>query len=123
MRERYSGTRRNAVVFLDYFATGKLDRGMATEVIAGIADGCLLADCALIGGETAEMPGMYPAGSYDLAGFCVGAAERGSLLSPGQPKAGMSPSPCHHQVCIQMAILWYEKSLNCQGRTSTRLPF
>ena len=74
--------------FLDYFATGKLDRGMATEVIAGIADGCLLADCALIGGETAEMPGMYPAGSYDLAGFCVGAAERGSLLSPGQPKAG-----------------------------------
>ena len=74
--------------FLDYFATGKLDRGMATEVIAGIADGCLLADCALIGGETAEMPGMYPAGSYDLAGFCVGAAERGSLLAPGQPKAG-----------------------------------
>ena len=74
--------------FLDYFATGKLDRGMATEVIAGIADGCLLADCALIGGETAEMPGMYPAGSYDLAGFCVGAAERGSLLVPGQPKAG-----------------------------------
>ena len=74
--------------FLDYFATGKLDRSMATEVIAGIADGCLLADCALIGGETAEMPGMYPAGSYDLAGFCVGAAERGSLLAPGQPKAG-----------------------------------
>ena len=74
--------------FLDYFATGKLDRVMVTEVIAGIADGCLLADCALIGGETAEMPGMYPAGSYDLAGFCVGAAERGSLLTPGQPKAG-----------------------------------
>ena len=74
--------------FLDYFATGKLDREMATEVIAGIADGCLLADCALIGGETAEMPGMYPAGSYDLAGFCIGAAERGTLLAPGQPKAG-----------------------------------
>ena len=74
--------------FLDYFATGKLDRGMATEVIAGIADGCLLADCALIGGETAEMPGMYSAGIYDLAGFCVGAAERGSLLAPGQPKEG-----------------------------------
>ncbi len=74
--------------FLDYFATGILDRKMATEVIAGIADGCLLADCALIGGETAEMPGMYPKGSYDLAGFCIGAAERGKLLVPGQPKAG-----------------------------------
>ena len=74
--------------FLDYFATGRLDRGIATEVIAGIADGCLLAGCALIGGETAEMPGMYPAGSYDIAGFCVGAAERGSLLAPGQPKVG-----------------------------------
>ena len=69
--------------FLDYFATGKLERGMAVEVIAGIADGCVEADCALIGGETAEMPGMYPAGTYDLAGFCIGAAERGTLLSPG----------------------------------------
>ena len=74
--------------FLDYFATGKLDRDIATEVIAGIADGCLLANCALIGGETAEMPGMYSSGSYDLAGFCVGAAERGSLLSPKEPKEG-----------------------------------
>ncbi|MDA8797858.1 phosphoribosylformylglycinamidine cyclo-ligase [Alphaproteobacteria bacterium] len=74
--------------FLDYFATGKLERDMAVEVIAGIADGCVEADCALIGGETAEMPGMYPAGTYDLAGFCIGAAERGTLLSPGQPKSG-----------------------------------
>jgi phosphoribosylformylglycinamidine cyclo-ligase len=74
--------------FLDYFATGKLDRAMAIDVIAGIADGCIEADCALIGGETAEMPGMYPTGTYDLAGFCVGAAERGTLLSPGQPKVG-----------------------------------
>ena len=74
--------------FLDYFATGKLDRDMATDVIAGIADGCIEAECALIGGETAEMPGMYSAGTYDLAGFCVGAAERGTLLSPSLPKVG-----------------------------------
>ena len=74
--------------FLDYFATGKLDRAMAIDVIAGIADGCVEATCALIGGETAEMPGMYPIGTYDLAGFCIGAAERGTLLSPEHPKAG-----------------------------------
>jgi phosphoribosylformylglycinamidine cyclo-ligase len=74
--------------FLDYFATGKLSPAVTAEVVAGIADGCLEVECALIGGETAEMPGIYPAGSYDLAGFCVGAAERGTLLSPGLAKAG-----------------------------------
>ena len=74
--------------FFRLFCNGKLDRAMAIGVIAGIADGCIEADCALIGGETAEMPGMYAAGTYDLAGFCIGAAERGTLLSPGQPKVG-----------------------------------
>ncbi|ANB17872.1 Phosphoribosylformylglycinamidine cyclo-ligase [Dokdonella koreensis DS-123] len=74
--------------FLDYFATGKLDVDTTVSVIGGIAKGCELAGCALVGGETAEMPDMYPPGEYDLAGFCVGAVEKIALIDGSRIQAG-----------------------------------
>jgi len=85
--------------FLDYFATGKLELDQATRIVEGIAKGCELSGCALIGGETAEMPGMYPAGDFDLAGFSVGAMERGTELpkdvSVGDVLLGLTSSGVH----------------------------
>ncbi len=86
--------------FLDYFATGKLDVAAGRDIVAGIAEGCRQAGCALIGGETAEMPGMYARGDYDLAGFSVGAAERGAILTgddvkPGDVLLGLASSGIH----------------------------
>ncbi|MGG1946259.1 phosphoribosylformylglycinamidine cyclo-ligase [Trinickia sp. NRRL B-1857] len=86
--------------FLDYFACGKLDVDTAATVVKGIAQGCELAGCALIGGETAEMPGMYPDGEYDLAGFAVGAVEKskiidGSTIAPGDVVLGLASSGIH----------------------------
>ena len=74
--------------FLDYFATGKLDVQTTVDVVAGIAKGCEIAGCALIGGETAEMPDMYPPGEYDLAGFTVGAVEKSKLVDSGKVRTG-----------------------------------
>jgi phosphoribosylformylglycinamidine cyclo-ligase len=106
--------------FLDYFASSKLDIGVATDVIASIAEGCKQAGCALIGGETAEMPGLYAAGDYDLAGFAVGAAERGTLLdgsrvAVGDVIIGIGSSGVHSNGFSLVRRLIADKGLDIQA--------
>jgi phosphoribosylformylglycinamidine cyclo-ligase len=111
--------------FLDYFACGKLDVDTAAAVVGGIAKGCELSGCALIGGETAEMPGMYPAGEYDLAGFCVGAVEKSKILTgqsvkPGDVVLGLASHGVHSngfslvRKCIERAGSYLPATLDGQ---------
>ena len=104
--------------FLDYFGAGKLEPEVAAEVVAGIAEGCRLAGCGLIGGETAELPGLYARGDYDLAGFAVGAVERGGLLTgesvaPGDIVIGLASDGVHangfslvRMLCADAGLGW-----------------
>ena len=104
--------------FLDYYATGKLDVKVATDVVAGIAEGCIRAECALIGGETAEMPGMYSHDDYDLAGFAVGVAEKGEMDRVSMVRAGHKlialPSSGLHSNGFSLArkVLFEKMNLN-----------
>lgn len=107
--------------FLDYFATGKLSPEVAAQVVSGIGEGCVQANAALIGGETAEMPGMYAEGEYDLAGFCVGAVEKsemidGSKVSAGDKLIGLASTGAHSNgySLIRKVIDTYKISLDTQ---------
>lgn len=118
------------LLFLDYFATGKLDVKTATRVVAGIAEGCKRAGCALVGGETAEMPGMYGEGDYDLAGFSIGAVERGQVLprlgdhKPGDLIIGLESSGPHsngyslvRRIVERSGLAWDAAAPFAQGQT------
>jgi phosphoribosylformylglycinamidine cyclo-ligase len=116
--------------FLDYFACGKLDVATATEVVKGIATGCEQAGCALVGGETAEMPGMYPTGEYDLAGFAVGIVEKsriidGSRIAAGDVVLGLASSGAHSNgyslIRKIIAVKGVDLSSRLSGRTLSEL--
>jgi phosphoribosylformylglycinamidine cyclo-ligase len=117
--------------FLDYFATGKLDVAQASRVVAGIARGCTESGCALVGGETAEMPGLYGPGHYDLAGFAVGAAERGHLLprdiAPGDTILGLASAGIHsngfslvRRIVGSSGLGWHDNAPFAPGTTLAR---
>ena len=118
------------LMFLDYYATGKLDVDAATAVVAGIAEGCRQAGCALVGGETAEMPGMYAEGDYDMAGFCVGAVDRDKVLPrlgdqrPGDILIGLGSSGPHsngysliRRIVERSGLAWDAPAPFAHGRT------
>ena len=113
--------------FLDYYATGKLDAEVGRAVLAGIVRGCELAGCALLGGETAEMPGMYPAGKYDLAGFCVGMVDRpnlldGSRIAPGDALIGLASSGLHSNgLSLVRHVLFERENLEMDDALATQL--
>jgi phosphoribosylformylglycinamidine cyclo-ligase/phosphoribosylamine--glycine ligase/phosphoribosylglycinamide formyltransferase/phosphoribosylformylglycinamidine cyclo-ligase len=122
------------LLFLDYFATGKLDVATATRVVAGIAEGCKQAGCALVGGETAEMPGMYADGEYDLAGFTVGAVDRDGVLPkldaqrPGDVLIGVGSSGPHsngyslvRRIVERSGLAWDAKSPFSEGTLAQAL--
>ena len=117
--------------FLDYFATGKLSPDVGVHIVKGIAEGCLQAGCALIGGETAEMPGLYAKGDYDLAGFAVGAAERGTLLPKdvgvGDVLIGLPSSGVHsngfslvRRIVEHSGLAWDAPAPFAQGKSLAR---